>query len=125
MTGSTDPDVAIPKAVNGVLNALQASDKERNMKRFIYTSSSFAATQPKPDQKFTTTASSYNEEALQRAWLPGADGETVYSASKAEAERAVFRWVQEHNSRLTVNASELSQISSVEFRVLRFFFSPA
>lgn len=95
------------------------------MKRFIYTSSSFAATQPKPDQKFTTTASSYNEEALQRAWLPGADGETVYSASKAEAERAVFRWVQEHNSRLTVNASELSQISSVEFRVLRFFFSPA
>lgn len=106
MTHSKDVKVAVSQAVNGALNALKASSKEPGVKRFVYTSSSFAATQPKPDEKFTVAGDAYNEEALQNAWRPNADGATVYSASKAEAERAVFRWVKEEKSSLIVNTSE-------------------
>ena len=103
MTHSTDPNIAIPRAVNGALNALKASAKVPGLKRFVFTSSSFAATQPKPGKKFTITAESYNDEAVERAWKPNADGETVYSASKVEAERAIFKWVKENKPSLIVN----------------------
>lgn len=103
MTHSTDPHVAIPRTVNGALNALRASARVSSMKRFVYTSSSFAATQPKPDTKFTITAESYNDEAVEQAWKPNASGETIYAAGKVEAERAIFKWVRENSSSLTVN----------------------
>lgn len=103
MTHATDPNVAVPRAVNGALNALKASAKVPGLKRFIFTSSSFAATQPKPEKKFTITTESYNDEAVERARKPNADGETVYSASKVEAERAIFKWVKENKPSLIVN----------------------
>ena len=105
MTHSTDPNIAVPRAVNGALNALKASANVSGLKRFVFTSSSFAATQPKPGKKFMITAESYNDEAVERAWKPNADGETVYAASKVEAERAIFRWVKENKPSLIVNAS--------------------
>ncbi|KAF5007193.1 hypothetical protein FDECE_6455 [Fusarium decemcellulare] len=104
MTGVKDPHIAIPRAVNGALNAVKASAKEPAMKRFVFTSSSFAATQPKPNQKFTVTAETFNEEAMENAWKPDADSATVYSASKVEAERQITAWVKENNSSLIVNA---------------------
>ncbi|KAJ0414904.1 NAD(P)-binding protein [Aspergillus carlsbadensis] len=104
MTSSSNASIAIPSAVNGALNALRAAASEPSMKRFVYTSSSFAATLPKPDQRFTVTAETFNEEATERAWGPDADGDSVYCASKVEAERAIARWVKENNSPLVVNA---------------------
>ncbi|KAI3550021.1 aldehyde reductase [Colletotrichum abscissum] len=102
MQGSRDPAVAIPRAVNGALNAAKASS-EADLKRFVFTSSSFAVTQPKPGKVFTLTAESFNEEAVERIKQPGADGETVYSASKVEAERALSRWAKENKSSLIIN----------------------
>lgn len=106
MTHSTDPTVAIPRAVNGALNALKASANESAMKRFVYTSSSFAATSPKPGKQFTITAESYNDEAVDQAWKGNADGEIVYAASKVEAERAIAKWLEENKSSLVVNSSK-------------------
>ncbi|KAL3495788.1 hypothetical protein BJX62DRAFT_252830 [Aspergillus germanicus] len=103
MTSSPDASIAIPRAVNGALNALRASAKEPSIKRFVYTSSSFAATLPKPGQRFTIAANTFNEEAIERAWGPNADGDSVYAASKVEAERTIAKWVQENNSPLVVN----------------------
>ncbi|KAF6781347.1 aldehyde reductase [Colletotrichum sojae] len=102
MTGSRDPAIAIPRAVNGALNAAKASVKAR-LNRFVFTSSSFAVTQPRPGKVFTLTAESFNDEAVERVKTPGADGETVYSASKVEAERALSRWVEESRTSLVVN----------------------
>lgn len=104
MTHSADAKVAIPKAVSGALNALKASAKVPGLTRFVYTSSSFAATQPKPGLEFTITANTYNDEAMVRAWEPDADGETVYSASKVEAERAIFDWAKANKPSLIINA---------------------
>lgn len=89
MTGSRDPAVAIPRAVRGALNALTACHKEPGLKRFVFTSSSFAVTQPKPNLKFTVTTDTFNDEAIDRVKLPDPDGETVYSASKVECKRAI------------------------------------
>lgn len=75
------------------------------MKRFVYTSSSFAVTLPKPGKKFTVTADTFNDEAVERAWKPNPDGATVYSASKVEAERAISKWTKEHKPSLIVNTS--------------------
>ncbi|KAH7011053.1 aldehyde reductase [Ilyonectria destructans] len=104
MSGSKNPDVAVARTVNGALNALKASAKEPGVKRFVYTSSSFAATQPKPGKRFTITHSTFNEEAMERAWQPDPDPETVYSASKVEAERQIAAWIRDNKSTLVTNA---------------------
>ncbi|KAL3445544.1 NAD(P)-binding protein [Aspergillus insuetus] len=103
MTASPDASIAIPRAVNGALNALRASAKEPSITRFVYTSSSFAATLPKPGHQFTVAADTFNEEAIERAWGHDADGDSVYAASKVEAERAIAKWVQENDPPLVVN----------------------
>jgi len=42
MTFAPNPDVVIPRTVNGTLNALEASLKHGTVKRFVLTSSSTA-----------------------------------------------------------------------------------
>ncbi|KAL3472585.1 hypothetical protein BJX99DRAFT_235214 [Aspergillus californicus] len=103
MTHSTDPNIAIPRAVKGAINALAASAKEPSLKRFVYTSSSFAVTLPKPGKKFTVTAETFNEESVKRAWEPNASGDAIYAASKVEAERAMTKWLDENKTSLAVN----------------------
>ncbi|KAL6922473.1 hypothetical protein FSST1_006499 [Fusarium sambucinum] len=104
MTGSTNPDVAIKRAVDGALNALKACAQDGNVKRFVYTSSSFAATQPKPGKRFTIYHDTFNEEAMQNAWKPNPDPSTVYSASRVEAERQTSAWIKDNESSLVINA---------------------
>ena len=94
MTHKADAKTAINRAVRGVINALSASMNAQTVKRFVYTSSPFAVTQPKPGRSFSVNQKIFNEEAVQRAAQPDADGETIYSASKVEAERAISAWVK-------------------------------
>ncbi|KAJ4243684.1 hypothetical protein NW757_011111 [Fusarium falciforme] len=105
MAGSADPSVVVPRAVNGALNALKAAANEPLMKRFVYTSSSFAVTFPKPGRRFTVTAAMFNDEAVERAWGPNPEDSAVYACSKVEAERAISKWVEEHKPSLVVNTS--------------------
>ncbi|KAM0286009.1 hypothetical protein ACHAQH_001199 [Verticillium albo-atrum] len=103
----------ISVAVNGALNALKASAREPLMKRFVFTSSSFAVTMPKPGKRFSVTADTFNDEAVERAWQPDPDGASVYSCSKVEAERAIAMWVEEHNPSLIFNRMQISAQYSV------------
>lgn len=102
MRGSRDPAVAIPRSVKGAVNALSAAEKA-GIKRFVYTSSSFAVTMPKPDTVFTVQEDTFNEYAVHAAERGQADGETVYGASKVAAERALRAWVEENHSDIIVN----------------------
>lgn len=43
---------------------------------------------PKPNKMFTITVDSYNDDTIERTSQLGADGSTVYSASKVAIERA-------------------------------------
>ncbi|KAF5548258.1 aldehyde reductase [Fusarium mexicanum] len=103
MTGSQDTDIAINRAVKGALNALEACAQEKSAKRFVYTSSSFAATQPKPGEVFTIYHDTFNEEAMLNAWKPKPDPETVYSASKVEVEHQIAAWIKNNKSTLVIN----------------------
>ncbi|KAL2281298.1 hypothetical protein FJTKL_11720 [Diaporthe vaccinii] len=98
MSNSNDPDVVVGNAVKGVLNALRAAKKEgAGMKRFVYTSSSTAATFPKPGEVFSVTAESWNDEAVEK------DAFVVYAANKTESERAVWKWARETEPEFVIN----------------------
>jgi nucleoside-diphosphate-sugar epimerase len=101
MTGSSDSH-AISLAVSGALNALKAATKA-GIKRFVYTSSSFAVTQPKPNEVFEITEDTFNEEAVEKVRKGTANGEDVYCASKVEAERALTSWGKEHAPEVVIN----------------------
>lgn len=110
MSNSTDPDVVIGNAVKGVLHALRAAKKEGvGMKRFVYTSSSTAATLPKPGENFSVTTESWNDEAIEMAWKAETrekDAFIVYAASKAESEKAVWKWARENEHEFVINTGE-------------------
>ncbi|KAF2633539.1 aldehyde reductase [Macroventuria anomochaeta] len=104
MTGSGDPKIAIPHSVNMALSALKTSSSA-GLKRFVYTSSSFAVTQPKPSVKFTVDESTFNEDAIRAVKEKGeaAGGATVYSASKVEVERALKKWKEKSKAEIVIN----------------------
>ncbi|KZM24611.1 uncharacterized protein EKO05_0008701 [Ascochyta rabiei] len=104
MSGSGNPKIAIPQSVNMTLNALKAS-AAAGLKRFVYTSGSFAVTQPKPGVKFTVDESTFNDDAVQAVKEKGkaAGGATVYAASKVEVERAMQAWKDENKSPIVIN----------------------
>ncbi|WWC64935.1 uncharacterized protein I303_107549 [Kwoniella dejecticola CBS 10117] len=102
MTGSRDADKAISRAVDGVLNAAKAS-YTASVRRFVFTSSSFAVTLPKPGVRFTLHENTYNEEAVEMAKGVDPPGDAVYAASKVLAERALFNWAKENAPDMVIN----------------------
>ncbi|KAH7050297.1 aldehyde reductase II [Macrophomina phaseolina] len=96
---SPDAGAVIPVVVAGAVNALEAARKEGSVKAFVYTSSSTAAYSPVPGEVGVVGSETWNESAVRQAWAPKPweEGRTakVYAASKCEAERAVWRWVEE------------------------------
>jgi hypothetical protein len=104
MTGSRDPKTAIPLSVDMAMSALKTA-AAAGLKRFVYTSSSFAVTQPKPGVRFTVDEGTFNEEAVRKVEELGerAGGATVYAASKVEVERAMGKWVREEGVGIVVN----------------------
>lgn len=105
-----DPNVAIPIAVNGGLNALKAAAKEPSVKRVVYTSSSIAATFPQTDVDYSIDENTYNEIALKWAWNHPADqpqdlkGLFIYAGIKTETEKALWKWIKENNPSFVFNA---------------------
>lgn len=104
MTGSGDPKIAIPHSVNMALSALKSASAA-GMKRFVYTSSSFAVTQPRPGIKFTVNERTFNDATIRAVAEKGAaaGGATVYAASKVEVERAMNKWKDESRAEIVIN----------------------
>jgi hypothetical protein len=108
MTLSPDPNKVFPEVLAGIYNILQSAASEPSIKRFVYTSSSAAATRPKPNEEFNITTDSWNEEDIDKAWAPAPyDAEravTVYCASKVEGEKALWNFVKDHKPKFVCNA---------------------
>jgi len=85
---SSNPDDVIPGVINSVHSILEAASKEKTVTRFVITSSSTAATMPKPNKKFTIDENSWNEEAVADAYKEP-NAWNVYSASKTRGEQEV------------------------------------
>ncbi|RMZ84600.1 hypothetical protein DV737_g1092, partial [Chaetothyriales sp. CBS 132003] len=109
---SHDPTEVVPVTVAGAVNLLKAAAAPGStVKRFVYTSSSTAATLPILDKVFPIDSSTWNDATVARvqALQPPYKEDPItayqiYAASKAEAERAVWKFVADNNPPFTVNA---------------------
>jgi nucleoside-diphosphate-sugar epimerase len=93
--------------VANTLNLLNAALKQPDIKRFVLTSSYFAAANVNPCAGRTIDADSWNEEAIHEAWAPPPYGPeralSVVAASKAEMEMAAWKWHAEHKPHFVLN----------------------
>ncbi|KAM0720638.1 hypothetical protein Q7P37_004775 [Cladosporium fusiforme] len=96
VTLSPIPEEVITPAVKGALSILSAATKEPKVKSLVLTSSSVAALTPIPDQKIIVTKDTWNDAAIEEA-RTAPHPFNVYSASKTEAERALWKAVKETN----------------------------
>lgn len=108
LTFDPDPNKVIPEVVSGVRNTLSAAARHKTVKRFVFTSSSTAATSPKPNKVFHIDASMWNEESIKGAWAPPPYDEergwVNYAASKTRAEQECWRFVKEQRPSFVLNA---------------------
>ncbi|KAH8903574.1 NAD(P)-binding protein [Coniochaeta sp. PMI_546] len=108
VTFDPDPTKVIPQTVRGAVSILEAALREPSVREFVYTSSIVAATIPMPGNKTHVDRDTWNETAVQLAWSPppydASRGSIVYMASKTEAEKAVWKFVEEKQPHFTVNS---------------------
>lgn len=112
MGDSKDPKTSISRVVDIALNALRSAAGEPGLKRFVYTSSSFAVTLPKPDKEFTLYVGTFNDEVIERVKKPDPSWDNVYAAGKVEAERAIAKWLEENDGKIVVNTSKSESVTS-------------
>lgn len=108
MSFDSDPNNVIPQVLAGIRGILNSAAKEPGVKRFVFTSSSSAATSPKPNKKFTISKDTWNEEDVEAAWMPAPYGPSrawfVYAASKTQAEQELWKYVREQKPHFVANA---------------------
>ncbi|KAI8236528.1 hypothetical protein K4K55_003803 [Colletotrichum sp. SAR 10_96] len=98
---SNDAQKVIPFVVKATEIALSAAAKHDSIKRVVLTSSAFAASTPEANETgVVVDKNTYNERAIKAAWDPNTPAHRmpfmVYAASKAEGEKAAWKWVEEH-----------------------------
>ncbi|KAI7761413.1 hypothetical protein LZL87_002228 [Fusarium oxysporum] len=104
-----DPNVAIPATIESALSVCRAAAKEPSVKRFVFTSTFWAATFPVPGVGDTiTNLDTWNDAAIQAAWAPPPYESDrilpVYFAAKVEAEKAVWKFVKDEKLPWVVNS---------------------
>lgn len=105
MSFSNKIDEVIPPTVKGALNILTSATKEPRVKSIVYTSSSTAALLPQPNKVINIREDTWNDETIEAANNSSdPDGFTIYGASKTEAEKAVWKAVNETNPPFQVAA---------------------
>ncbi|GAO17623.1 uncharacterized protein UV8b_06051 [Ustilaginoidea virens] len=102
-----DPNKVIPPVLSGVRNALTAAARNPCVKRFVYTSSSTAATAPIVDTVFDVDTNTWNHDDVQAALAPSPYNDdrklAVYAASKMLAEQECWRFMEQEKPVFTLN----------------------
>ncbi|KAG5803105.1 hypothetical protein H9Q74_013723 [Fusarium xylarioides] len=104
-----DPNVAIPVTIESTLSVCRSAAKEPSVKRFVFTSTFWAATFLVPGVSDTiTNLDTWNNAAIQAAWAPPPYESDrilpVYFAAKAAAEKAVWKIVKDEKLPWVVNS---------------------
>ncbi|KAF5677674.1 NADPH-dependent aldehyde reductase [Fusarium denticulatum] len=104
-----DPNVAIPATIESALSVCRSAAKELSVKRFVFTSTFWAATFPAPGVSDTiTNLDTWNDAAIQASWAPPPYESDrilpVYFAAKVEAEKSVWKFVKDEKLPWVVNS---------------------
>lgn len=107
--GSTRPvNECVKEEVVGFHSLLDAANKSGTVKSVVYTSSVWAAWDPKPGVPVTITDKTYNEDAIRIAGdtsLSAAEkGLKPFMAIKAEVEKALWDWVAKEKPAFRFNS---------------------
>jgi nucleoside-diphosphate-sugar epimerase len=104
---SDDPNEVIIPVVDGINSILKAASNESSVKSIVYTSSIAAAVDITPGVTAHAGPDAWNEKALELAWAPPPytpfHWHWVYQASKVEAEKAVWVFVEKNKPHFSVN----------------------
>lgn len=93
-------DVILP-AIHGTLNALKAGDKHgKNIKHFVYTSSSAAIYNAQKDGAFEASEATWNDITYEQAL---ANDLAAYAGSMTFAEKAAWEYVEKNKPQFTFN----------------------
>ncbi|KAI2790561.1 Ketoreductase adrE [Penicillium oxalicum] len=105
---SPDANKVITSSVQGTLAILEAAAKHPRIRRVVITSSQSAAYLPRADHPGLVTEETWNDAAIEAAWDQNTPAATkpvfVYAASKTEAERSAFKWVEDHGRPFVLNS---------------------
>ncbi|KAK8043948.1 hypothetical protein PG994_012786 [Apiospora phragmitis] len=108
MSFDPDPSNVITPVVQTISSLLQAAALVPSAQRFVYTSSIGAAYSPRVAIPAILTKDVWNDAAIEAAWSPPPympeRGGKVYAASKVEAERVMFRFIEDTNPGFTVSS---------------------
>jgi len=100
-----DPEPVLRDAITGTVRALESANKEPSVKSFVYMSSIVSVFIPRDDD-YTFTEADWNtvaEDAVKQLGK-ATPGPVIYSASKVAAERALWKFRDEHKPKFTVTA---------------------
>ncbi|KAF4464318.1 aldehyde reductase II [Fusarium albosuccineum] len=103
-----DPEVVVPRIIATTMGIAESAAKSLTCKRFVYTSSSSAVSEPEPGVRRTLTPATFNDEVIRLAYskgLPGGivGGHTVYAAGKTRAEQELWNWYHETSPQMVLN----------------------
>ncbi|KAJ7676881.1 NAD-P-binding protein [Mycena polygramma] len=105
LTFSSKVKEVVPPTVKGTIEVLNSAAKEPGIKSVVYTSSSAACLLAQPDKVIVVTEDTWNESAVAEAHgNPNPDPVVVYAASKTEAEKAVWQFVERTKPSFQVSA---------------------
>jgi nucleoside-diphosphate-sugar epimerase len=106
--GIAELQVALDLGRSAALNALNACAKTPSVKRFVNTSSCFAASLPRPhlDEAFPIGSDTYNDDALEEAKTEETQrkGILIYAAMKSETEKAMWKWIEDNKPGFVFNS---------------------
>jgi nucleoside-diphosphate-sugar epimerase len=107
LTFDPNPYNTVPQTVAGAVGLLHAAAREPSVKQFVYTSSAPVAFATTPGEEVHVTKDMWNVAAIKEAWKPPpyqpARGGVTYLAGKAEAEMAIWKFVEEEKPGFDVN----------------------
>ncbi|KAJ5781276.1 hypothetical protein N7457_006436 [Penicillium paradoxum] len=101
VTFGLNPEEVIPWVLRAIHNLLEAASRNCDIQRVVMTSSAITALFPQPDKEgIVVHEDTWNEEAVKGAWNPDTPkpvkGVFCYAASKIEAEKAAWKWVEKY-----------------------------
>lgn len=107
---TVDPKEIVPVATNGVLEILKSAMDEKNILRFVLTSSSVAVVEPARAQNSIVTFDMWNQEAVTQAWAPPYAQDralAVYAASKVQSEKTMWEWMASSHPPFKANSGRI------------------